>query len=186
MILDVIQHRYSPRAFSEQQIEDEKLKRIFEAAITTPSSFNSQPWRFLYATKNNKDLYNILFESLIGFNKDWAGKAPVLILSLAKNTHAHNGKKNDKAQYDLGQAVAYLTLQAYSEGLYMHQMGGFSREQIIEKLNLSDDYTPVTIIALGYLGDKNELTEELQKIENKPRIRLDYSKVVFNTKEFEL
>ena len=41
--------RWSPRAMSGAPITDAELMTMLEAARWAPSSYNSQPWRFLYA-----------------------------------------------------------------------------------------------------------------------------------------
>jgi uncharacterized zinc-type alcohol dehydrogenase-like protein len=48
------------------------------------------------------------------------------MLSVAKINFERNGKFNRYALHDVGAAVANLTLQATSMGLYVHQMGGFA------------------------------------------------------------
>lgn len=177
-INELINKRYSPRAFSEKPVEKEKLRLIFEAAGLAASSYNSQPWRFIYAEKDKSGHYEKLLSSLSEFNSQWASKAPVLILTLAKKTYEHNGKDHIFAAYDLGLAIGNLTLQAGDLGLYLHQMGGFSKDKIREDFKISNDFDIVTIIALGYLGNTEDLPEELKKIENKPRERKGLSEII--------
>jgi nitroreductase len=55
-VLDVVAKRWSPRAYSGQSVEKEKLLTVFEAARWAASSFNEQPWRFIIATKENSQL----------------------------------------------------------------------------------------------------------------------------------
>lgn len=50
---DLIRNRWSPRAFSNKQVEREVLASLFEAARWAPSSFNEQPWAYLVATKDD-------------------------------------------------------------------------------------------------------------------------------------
>jgi len=64
-ILPVILHRWSPRAMSGEEISHEELMTLFEAARWAPSSYNGQPWRFLYATRNSshfKTFFDLLME----------------------------------------------------------------------------------------------------------------------------
>ena len=44
--------RWSPRAMSGEEIAEEELLTLFEAARWAPSSYNNQPWRILYARRN--------------------------------------------------------------------------------------------------------------------------------------
>jgi nitroreductase len=55
---------FSPRGFASTPVEEEKIELLFEAARIAPSSFNEQPWRFIYATKENPVLYNKLLDCL--------------------------------------------------------------------------------------------------------------------------
>ena len=57
-ILEIIKTRRSRRAFTDQPIEPEKIKQLFEAARWAPSSANEQPWTYIYATKGQLELYN--------------------------------------------------------------------------------------------------------------------------------
>jgi nitroreductase len=43
--------RWSPRAFSEGPMPLETLLTMLEAARWAASSFNAQPWRFMYALR---------------------------------------------------------------------------------------------------------------------------------------
>ncbi|MCD6598176.1 MAG: nitroreductase family protein [Bacteroidales bacterium] len=60
-----ISERFSPLAFAEQQLSEEKIRLLFEAARWAPSAFNEQPWRFIYATKSQPSEYNLLLSFLI-------------------------------------------------------------------------------------------------------------------------
>ena len=48
-IAELIAKRWSPRAFLDKPIEEEKIMSLFEAARWAPSAYNEQPWRFLIA-----------------------------------------------------------------------------------------------------------------------------------------
>ena len=61
-ILDLILSRVSWRAFSEERLTEEELMSLFEAARWAPSSYNNQPWRFVYARRGEKEwdtLFNV-------------------------------------------------------------------------------------------------------------------------------
>jgi nitroreductase len=47
-------NRWSPRSMSREELNDEDIMGLFEAARWTPSSFNNQPWRFIYAKRNTQ------------------------------------------------------------------------------------------------------------------------------------
>ncbi len=171
-------YRWSPRAFSDRPVEIEKLRRILAAARWSPSAFNEQPWRFIVGIKGKKS-YDKILESLDEWNQKWAENATVLILNLAKKTFTRNGKPNATHKYDLGQAVAYLSLEAMNQGVYSHQMSGFSQEKAIHLFKIPDDFQPVSVTAFGYYGNPELLPEDMYKSEIAGRKRMPIDNLVF-------
>jgi nitroreductase len=69
--------------------------------------------------------------------------------------------------------VGNLTTQASALDLYVHNMGGFAVEKAREVFSLPPALDPVTMIAVGYLGDPEQLSEshrarELARQERRP------------------
>jgi len=157
-VLELIARRWSPKDFSERPVEPEKLASLFEAARTAPSSYNEQPWRFIVATRDDAAAFERLLSTLAAPNAAWAKHAPVLILSVAKLDFTRNGQPNRHAFHDVGQAAAYLTLQATSLGLSVHQMGGFDGERAARLLNIPSGYAPVAVMAVGYREASRDTT----------------------------
>lgn len=153
-------NRWSPRAFSSEAIDDETLRRVFEAARWAPSSFNEQPWRFIFA-RSEEDRKRFV-DFLMPANQVWAKDAPVLILVVAKKTFTHNGSPNAVHEFDAGCAWGFLSLAAVQNGLITHSMAGFNRGQARVALNIPDDYEPQAVIALGKRGDAAQLPEAVQ------------------------
>ncbi len=171
--------RKSPRAYSEQGVEPEKLRSVLEAARWAPSASNVQPWRFIVAANDRPEdherMVNLLFEG----NRIWASKAPVLILSVAQVTDLASGKINKFALHDVGLATENLALQATALGLAAHLMGGFDAARARETFNIPAEYEPVAIIALGYVGSPQSLPQPLLERETAPRVRKPLSELVF-------
>lgn len=186
----VIKKRWSPRSFqADKPVEPEKLQRIFEAARWAPSSFNEQPWRFIIGTRGDgskgdgtrgDETWEKLYGTLAEFNQKWAHLAPILVLTLGKKTHTKTGKPNKVYKYDLGASAAYMTFQAYTDGLVMHQMGGFDKEKAIEAFDIPADYEPVTAIAIGYQDVPEKLIPEMEESERAPRTRHELDKLLFS------
>lgn len=149
-IHELLASRWSPRTFSARPVEPEKLTQLFEAARWAPSCYNAQPWNFIVATREDAEGYNRLLSTLMDANRQWAVQAPVLILAVAKLDFPHNGRPNRHAPYDLGQAVANLTVQATALDLRIHQMGGFDPQLARELFAIPRGYEPVAALALGY------------------------------------
>jgi len=178
----IIKQRWSPQAFSDKTISEKNLQSLFEAARWAPSCFNEQPWLFIYARKEDRSKFNKILNCLSEKNQLWAKTAPLLMVTIAKTEFDHNGKPNRHAWHDVGQAISYLTFQAISMGIYCHQMAGFSRSHIIDSLEIPDGFEPVSAVAVGYLGDSDDLTEDQQIRERVPRFRKKQTKFVFKGK----
>ncbi|MEE3718981.1 nitroreductase family protein [Tumidithrix elongata RA019] len=178
-IHDAIAQRWSPRAFDRKPVEAEKLNKLFEAARWSASCFNDQPWNFIVATQTDTIAYQQLLDCLVPANIVWAQAAPVLILAVARKAFKHNGKPNDWAEYDCGQAVATLSVQATSMGLVLHQMAGFMADKAIATFKLPENFKPMAAIALGYPGELSSLPPDLQAKETATRDRYPLSSFVF-------
>jgi nitroreductase len=179
-VSDLIKNRKSVRAFSPTPIEQEKIFTLFEATRWAPSSSNEQPWLYIYATKEQTELWEKLFSPLNEGNKIWAKDVPLLILSLARKNFSRFAAANLHAMYDLGGANSFLSLQAVELGLQVRQMAGFNSEQAKVNLNVPDDYEIGVIMAVGYPGDPQTLPEKLQLREVSPRERYVQQEFVMN------
>ncbi len=174
-ILKEIKERWSSRALSSQEINKDDVYAILEAASYAPSSMNEQEWRFIVGF--NMDTLNRLRESLTPINIEWAIHAPVLICLISKRTHTRSGKVNAYNQFDAGSAFSFLSLEACKRGLIAHGMGGFDKDLIKQSFNISDDFDVLLMIALGYPGDKSQLSESNQERE-KPSLRKSLSEII--------
>ena len=166
-IYDQLVHkRFSPRKFSDTEVEQSVINEIMESARYTQSCFNEQPWRFVYSNKDNPEAYQNMLSCLNEKNQGWARSAPVLLLVVAKKTFTENGKPNKHAWYDTGAAVGIMTLKATSLNVYMHQMAGFDGKKAQQQLKIPEDYDPVAMAALGYLGNETKPDKERRSLDD--------------------
>jgi nitroreductase len=184
-ILDLLKNRRSVRDFADKNVDNEDLMKLFEAARWAPSSFNGQPWRFIYANKNdNPELYDKLFNLLFEFNQAWAKAAPVIILSMARVKYELTGEDYNHAWHDVGLAVANMSIMATSLGLSVHQMSGFNSEKAKQDLSIPDRLEPVAIMAVGYPAKTGNLPLDIFKMEASQRERKELDEIVFD-REFD-
>ena len=169
-LLPALAERWSPRAFDTEAVIDEaKLVAALEAARWSPSANNSQPWRFIVARRGSA-AFDTIVANLMGFNQVWAGAAGALVVALAEVVDAE-GNERRWATYDVGQAVAHLSVQAHHDGLHTHQMGGFDAAGLRAAFDLDERFAPVSVTAVGMLGDVDALPEPLRERELAPRTR---------------
>lgn len=155
--------RWSPRSFAAEPLTDSEIASMFEGARWTPSSFNGQPWLFLYETDGPA---RPLFDSvLMPGNRLWASKAP-LVGFIYANTRLPDGREPRTAQFDTGAAWMALALQARLLGIYTHAMAGIDRGAAHAKLGVdAEHYTVMCGFAAGRIGPRAALPAELQQRE---------------------
>ncbi len=156
-------NRWSPRALSGEPITDDELFTLFEAARWAPSSFNNQPWRFIYAHRHS-NAWPKLFGLMGEFNRSWTNNAATLVVVVSKNNF-DNGKVSRTHSFDTGAAWQSLAIQASLMGLIAHGMEGFDYENAKSELRIPDDYTVEAMVAIGKPGKKEDLPAALQQRE---------------------
>lgn len=159
-IESMILNRRSLRAMTGDSISDEELFTLFEAARWAPSSYNGQPWRFIYGKKGTKH-FESLYSLLIEFNQQWTKNAAVLICIISRTTFEKNDKPAITHSFDTGSAFENLCLQGTSMGLVVHGMQGFNYEKAKISLNVPDNYQVEAMVAVGKEGAKETLPQDL-------------------------
>jgi nitroreductase len=181
-INELIAKRWSPYSFANRSVSDEDLRSLFEAARWAPSSYNEQPWNFIVAKKEDAEEFARVLSCLVEANQRWAWAASVLVLGITRLNFQRNGKPNRAAVHDLGLAAGCLVLEATARGLSAHQMIGIVPEKVRETYSVPDDCEPMTAIAIGYPGARNDLPEELRARDASRRPRKPLKEFVFRGK----
>lgn len=157
-------NRWSPRAMSGGPLTDEELMPLFEAARWAPSSYNAQQRRFLYARRGTPE-WDVFFDLLVEDNKVWAKNAAVLVVVVSRKDFEFNEKPSPTSDYDTGAAWENLALEGAIRGLVVHGMQGFDYERARSELEVPDNYDVCAMIAIGKQGNKEDLPEKLQEME---------------------
>jgi len=172
-----IAHRWSPRALDPAvRISSERLRALLEAARWAPSFGNTQPARYLVG-RRGEPAFDKIFGVLNRGNQQWAGNAAALLLAVALTSNEKG--ELPYAEYGAGLASENLVLQAVAEGLVAHQMAGFDHEAAAAAFNLPAHVRPLVVIAVGALGDPDELSERNQGRERAPRERVPLAEFAF-------
>lgn len=173
----VLAARWSPRSFdTTATLTAADLTPAFEAARWSPSANNSQPWRFIVGFRGD-DTFNTIVPTLAGWNSAWMPNASAIVVAIAQTAGA-DGTPNPYAIYDLGQSVAHFTVQAQTDGLYVHQVAGTDVAALKEAFNLPAGFDAFVAIAVGKLAPADELPEALAEREKAPRVRHELAEIV--------
>ncbi len=167
---EIIQQRHSGYEFDPTRtLDPSTLLQLAEASRLSPSSYNEQPWRFIFCDALlTPEAYAKTLSTLVGGNQDWAQQAPLLVIVAAKSEFTYNQKPNLWDKYDTGAAVMSFSYQATSLGLMTHQIGGFDSSKLKSEFSIPNGYEPVVVIAVGY-----ESPEEANLPHEKDRLDLD-------------
>lgn len=147
-----------------EEISDAELMSLFEAARWAPSSYNNQPWRFIYA-KRNTTYWKKFFSLMVEFNQGWAQNAAALVVVISKKTFDHNGNPSRTHSFDAGAAWENLALEGSHRGLVVHGMEGFDYDKAQKELGIPQDYCVEAMIAIGKHAPKESLPDALQERE---------------------
>ena len=177
-ILELLLDRHSPRAMSGEPIMHDELMTLFEAARWAPSSYDHQPWRFIYAHRDTPE-WNGLFALLKEANAVWAQRAGVLLVVLSHHYFEYDNSYSRTHSFDAGAALENLALQGYSMGLVVHGMEGFDYERARTELGVPDEYTVEAMFAIGRPGPISQLPEPLQARESNPTDRLKVQDLIY-------
>lgn len=160
----LILNRWSPRSMTGEELDNEEIMSLFEAARWAPSSYNNQPWRFIYA-KRNTEHWDRLFNLLAEGNRAWAKNSALLVVVISRKNFEYNERPAITHQFDTGSAWENLALEAFSKGIVAHGMQGFDYDKARIDLEIPIDFEVMAMIAIGKKGSRDNLSPELQEKE---------------------
>lgn len=160
-VADMFPERWSPRAMKPEPLRREELLPLLEAARWAPSSYNNQPWRFVYALRGTPDFERFL-ALLEEVNRAWAKNAGALVVIASRKTFEFNGKDSRTHTFDAGCGWGYFALQGSLNGLAVHGMQGFDYDRAARELGIPDDYQVEAMAAVGHPGRKEDLPKAAQ------------------------
>lgn len=151
-ILPLLRERRSVREYDDQhQLVDAELAALLEAARWAPSAGNSQPWAFLVGRRGD-EAHRLFVDLLAPSVRRWAPAAAALVFALhqvASGPEDDAPSYSDYAAYDLGQAVAQLTVQASAMGLSCHQFAAFDHDGLTAAAVVPPQWSVTTGLAVG-------------------------------------
>lgn len=166
---ELVTKRYSSRSYKPDQVEEEKLAKVLEAARLAPTAANRQPFQLIVIRTEGKEqeLWRI-------YDRNWfAAEPPLVICACALPERGWERRRYDGENYavvDVSIVVDHITLQAADIGLGTCWVGAFDPDAAREILHLPDEVEPVAFTPLGYPNDsprakKRKPLEELVRYE---------------------
>ena len=143
---ELIQTRRSVRKFRAEEVEEEDLREILEAARLAPSAINLQPWKFI-VIKNDKKK-RLIAQAAGG--QEFVGEAPVVIVACATGRGGFIGGYMESWPGGVAFSVTHLLLAAWDRGLGTCWVGDFDEEKIKEICEIPPEVRVVAIVPVGY------------------------------------
>ncbi len=147
---ELINKRYSVRAYKTDPVEAEKLEQVLNASRLAPTAANRQPIQFIviHTAGREGELKRI-------YRKDWLSQAPVVICVCSISSQAWSRMDNKNYnQVDAAIAMDHLILAATDLGLGTCWIAAFDPAAAREILNLPEEVEPVAFTPLGYPADQ--------------------------------
>ena len=150
---EVIQKRHSIRVFTDQPMEDEKLKQILETANLAPSAGNLQAYE-IYVVTDAKKRDGLSCDALA---QEYIAKAPVVLVfcthpELTEGRYTERGSRLYTVQ-DATIACTFAMLAATDLGLGSVWVGTFDEKVVRLIIGAPEDQVPVVILPIGYPGE---------------------------------
>ncbi len=147
---ELINKRYSVRAYKSTPVEDDKLQKVLNAARLAPTAANRQPFQFIviHTAGREGELKRI-------YKSDWFAKAPLVICACAVSGQAWTRMDNKNySEVDVTIAMDHLILAATDLGLGTCWIAAFDPKAAREVLRLPEGVEPIAFTPLGYPADR--------------------------------
>jgi nitroreductase len=150
-LLPALATRFSPVLFdTDAVISPGQLDVLLDAARRAPSAGNSQPWMFAVGLRGDA-VHARIVPHLARSSSMWAPTASLLVVNLAHVAveGAPDWEYSEFSRYDLGQAVAYMSVQGLSMGLHSHQFRAFDRNAMAAEFEVPPHWEVTSMTAFG-------------------------------------
>ncbi len=147
---ELIQRRYSVRAYKPTPVPDEVLQRVLEAARLAPTAANRQPFGLvvLHTEGRREELSRV-------YGRAWLADAPIVIAVCGIPAEAWT-RRDGKNFVDVDAAIVmdHLILAAANEGLGTCWIGAFDPAAARQVFGLPEGVEPIVLTPLGYPADE--------------------------------
>jgi len=153
-VFEAIRNRRSVRAFTNEGVSEEEVKRLIEAARWAPSAGNIQPWEFIIV-RDAKIKRRLVMAAL---DQTFIEEAPVVIVVCADERQSSMGYGSRGLTLyclqDTAATIQNILLTAHALGLATCWIGAFYEEEARKALRIPLGMRPVAIIPVGHPAEK--------------------------------
>ena len=154
-VYETIAARKSVRAFQKQDVPEDVLLRLLNAARMAPSARNRQEWRFVVV----RDPATRMKLAETANNQRFVREAPVVIACCAETDEHLMACGQACYPIDVAIAMDHLSLCATAEGLGTCWIGAFSEAQVKDILGIPAGVRVVELMPLGYPKDPSTVAK---------------------------
>lgn len=147
---ELVEKRYSVRAYEPDPVGDEKLQKVLRAARLAPTAANRQPFQILVIHTEGREgeLKRI-------YGRDWFVQPPLVICACGVPERSWTrGDGKNFVDVDVAIVMDHLILAAANLGLGTCWIGAFDPDAAREVLGLPEDVEPIVFTPLGYPADR--------------------------------
>lgn len=153
--LNLVKNRFSVRSYKPDDVEEEKLDVIFEAARLAPTAVNYQPFQLIVIkTRGVENKLKRIYPA------KWFSEAPLVICLCVIPSKAWN-RKDGKNYADVDGSIVmdHIILAATSLGLGTCWVGAFDPDAAREILDLPENVEPLVFTPLGYPAEEPKVKQ---------------------------
>ena len=170
--LDLAKERYSCRKFSNKEVEQEKIDKIIECAMSAPTAVNKQPFK-IWVLKEPQISEKLIYATPFTFNAS-------VVLAIGANPENSYVRKYDNKNFseiDATIVATHMMLEIQSLGLGTTWVGHFDPKKLKELFPEMEKYKIVALFPTGYPAEDVTVSEFHYKSKTKDELAsMTYSK----------
>ena len=154
---DVIKSRKSIKKYKPAEIDRERLSKIIDAAMMSPSWKNTNGYRFVFVDRD--EIKDKLANAIMNKNTSAAGavsNAPMTAIIVADPNASGSIEGKDYYLVDCAIAMEHFILAATEEGYGTCWIGAFDEKKVKEILGIPDNLRVVAMTPLGIAQEEEE------------------------------
>jgi len=153
-VFEAIKKRRSVRAYTSEEVSEEEVEKLIDAARLAPSAGNIQPWEFVIV--RSTEIKRKLSDAAL--NQTFIEEAPVVIIVCADVARSNWGYGDRGANLyclqDTAAATENMLLAAQALGLATCWIGAFYEDEVAKVVNTPRNVRPVAIVPVGHPAEK--------------------------------